>query len=61
MLKVESGGCADSLRSQPTAVPKRAFPSLKEEEETLQGAGATNLSSGLERKTNESFLRAERT
>lgn len=54
MLEVARRG-VDSLPSQPTSIPKGAFSSLKEEVETLQGAGSTNLSSGPERKTNESF------
>lgn len=56
MLEVARRG-VDSLPSQPTSIPKGALSSLKEEVETLQGAGSTNLSSGSERKTNMSFLK----
>lgn len=55
MLEVARRG-VNSLPSQPTSIPKGAFSSFKEEVETLQGAGSTNLSSGPERKTNKSFL-----
>lgn len=58
MLEVERRG-VDSLPSQPTSIPKGAFPSLKEELETLQEAGPTNFGSGPERKTNKPFVRTE--